>query len=524
MTVRLRSIGRRFLAMLLCGLCVGCQYSPAFRSLPTLTTLPAPTSFSLQIAARVSPQVAPQVSLPANARLTVALFDNGATPQLGRWSAEDAALGPRQAEIIQDAQSTALGYPAPGLVRLLGTLPAPPAPLADGTEASRWWVWRGSLPTSNQGPAVRLDITDLKPDLSFGEGAMVLMAFVTDAQGSLLGRSHAWLSSADLGNSATRQLTLEVPVAPETFLSQPAKVHVAPPSAFFTAQTAVTVVGSSNIWASLGGSLTMVPHALGTDGSGDVHLISTKYIHRLDPTQGLVNRSALLANLDLVTHDLMDVVGLQDGSVILGLKRLADSKGVLVRVAADGSILGQRDTLANGDPLPWPRAMALRNGRLFFNDIFELFECDTALTEAPVSRLWNPYGCRGLAVETSGAQRLALGTFLQNGVDVLDGNFGFLLRPGGPGYVDGDQATARFGQPEGVAYHPYGYFLVADTANHAVRMLDPDLGEVGTLVDGVQTWTSMGTPLRNPFDVAVDPWNRVLVLETGGSQRLLRFE
>src|SRR5882757_9418556 len=49
------------------------------------------------------------------------------------------------------------------------------------------------------------------------------------------------------------------------------------------------------------------------------------------------------------------------------------------------------------------------------------------------------------------------------------------------GLVDGDAATARFSEPQGLALLPDGSVVVADTVNHALRHLDLETGLVITI-------------------------------------------
>jgi len=58
--------------------------------------------------------------------------------------------------------------------------------------------------------------------------------------------------------------------------------------------------------------------------------------------------------------------------------------------------------------------------------------------------------------------------------------------PGSPGFVDGPPTVARFSSPEGVAVDKDGYLFVADTSNHAIRVVSPS-GHATTLC-------GLGTP------------------------------
>ncbi|MEE1751369.1 NHL domain-containing thioredoxin family protein [Streptomyces sp. SP18CS02] len=76
------------------------------------------------------------------------------------------------------------------------------------------------------------------------------------------------------------------------------------------------------------------------------------------------------------------------------------------------------------------------------------------------------------------------------------------------GLVDGKADEARFNEPQGLAALPDGRVVVADTVNHALRVLDPVSGETGTLAGtGKQWW--QGSPTSGPArEVALSsPWD-----------------
>ncbi|MBB1259435.1 NHL domain-containing thioredoxin family protein [Streptomyces alkaliterrae] len=78
------------------------------------------------------------------------------------------------------------------------------------------------------------------------------------------------------------------------------------------------------------------------------------------------------------------------------------------------------------------------------------------------------------------------------------------------GLVDGPADRAAFNEPQGLALLPDGRVAVADTVNHALRVLDPDSGTVGTLAGTGQQWWQGGATsgparevsLSSPWDVA----------------------
>ncbi|WP_166028612.1 NHL domain-containing thioredoxin family protein [Streptomyces chilikensis] len=81
---------------------------------------------------------------------------------------------------------------------------------------------------------------------------------------------------------------------------------------------------------------------------------------------------------------------------------------------------------------------------------------------------------------------------------------------GGRGLADGDAATARFSEPQGLALLDDTTVVVADTVNHALRRLDLSTGEVTTVAGTGRQWMQ-GEPtagaadrvsLSSPWDVA----------------------
>ncbi|MER7107040.1 NHL domain-containing thioredoxin family protein [Streptomyces sp. NPDC000229] len=76
------------------------------------------------------------------------------------------------------------------------------------------------------------------------------------------------------------------------------------------------------------------------------------------------------------------------------------------------------------------------------------------------------------------------------------------------GLVDGKADEARFNEPQGLCLLPDGRVVVADTVNHALRVLDPGTGEVSTVAGtGAQWW--QGSPTAGPArEVALSsPWD-----------------
>lgn len=95
-----------------------------------------------------------------------------------------------------------------------------------------------------------------------------------------------------------------------------------------------------------------------------------------------------------------------------------------------------------------------------------------------------------------------------------------VIGAGAPGLKDGSLAEARFHGPQGMALAADGARLyVADTQNHAVRLIDLQAGTVMTLVGGRQDAVSGQTgTLTSPRDVAL--WRDRLFIAAAGSHQI----
>ena len=85
------------------------------------------------------------------------------------------------------------------------------------------------------------------------------------------------------------------------------------------------------------------------------------------------------------------------------------------------------------------------------------------------------------------------------------------------GFADGAGTQARFDSPSGLAIDRDGLLYVADTANHAIRRIAPD-GHVTTLagngIAGDADGPGTQARLNGPIGIAVDGQGRVIVADT----------
>src|SRR4051794_10823421 len=100
----------------------------------------------------------------------------------------------------------------------------------------------------------------------------------------------------------------------------------------------------------------------------------------------------------------------------------------------------------------------------------------------------------------------------------LDGSVTTLVGSGRPGFADGAGSQASFSHPSSIAIDATGNLLVADTGNHAVRVVTPQ-GIVSTLAGGLHDGFADGPAAQalfsRPQGVAVSAAGTVYVADTG---------
>ena len=112
---------------------------------------------------------------------------------------------------------------------------------------------------------------------------------------------------------------------------------------------------------------------------------------------------------------------------------------------------------------------------------------------------------------------------------LLDGDTVFRrFGTGHRGRADGPNPT--FAEPQGICLLPSGVVVVADTANHLLRTLDLDTGEVSTIAGTGEVWRpgdptsgpATETALSTPWDVAW--WDGEVVIAMAGTHQLWAFD
>lgn len=97
---------------------------------------------------------------------------------------------------------------------------------------------------------------------------------------------------------------------------------------------------------------------------------------------------------------------------------------------------------------------------------------------------------------------------------------------GKKGYTDGKNSEASFNQPHNLAVGPDGKIYIADTSNHAVRVVDTKSGLTSTLAgNGTKGFAGDGGPAKEArfdqaYHVAVDPKGENLYVCDLGNRRI----
>ena len=102
---------------------------------------------------------------------------------------------------------------------------------------------------------------------------------------------------------------------------------------------------------------------------------------------------------------------------------------------------------------------------------------------------------------------------------IIDGHVHTFAGNGVPGHTDGNGINASFNSPGAVAMGPDGNLYVADTGNHAVRMISPT-GEATTIAGrpgqfGHRDGRNANSLFDSPMGIAVAEDGRVFVADTG---------
>ena len=239
-------------------------------------------------------------------------------------------------------------------------------------------------------------------------------------------------------------------------------------------------------------------------------------------TNGIVD-AATFNSPEGITLDSKGTIYIADG--FTRSLRIINMPGFVTSISAD---VNNRESHPSG-------VAGAANGTIYMSDtgsnvIYQLSEDQSSLTGL--------FGS-GLTGFANGAAKLAIfntpkGILIESGALYVADTSNHVLRvvsntgdvstfsgSGAVGFRDGRSAIARFHSPTGIAKDPNtGVFYVADSGNHAIRMIDND-GFVTTIAGSGMAGKSNGkganATFNFPRDVAVDDLSNIYVADSGNS-------
>ncbi|MEB3205386.1 MAG: hypothetical protein VKP57_11890 [Candidatus Sericytochromatia bacterium] len=515
--MRGRTFWRHLLPLTLATLLPACRMevpggtAPA-RSTAVETPRRLVVNFDLQRAAGV----------PVPSRLTVGLYDNGANPGLGRWSATETDMGPLSPATITGLSSPALNFPPPGLPSLAGELRDRPLPFVAIDQPSRWLTWFHRLSPEPATSSVAFAVSDLEPDPDVGEGAMLLLALVSDERGTVLGQAHRWLSSGQLLTSATLALDLAIPVEQYPVASAVTRVRIeAPEPAFHLSGEVSELYGPSDFATMLNGAALLPEHVAETD-AGALYFSSGDQIVG-QSGGGFSVLPQLAAGLPYALNAITDLEPVPGWSLLASVTNVASSSDAAVlRLMQDGSRAAMLSGLTGGGGIPPVRALSRRQGQFLSATADGLLWAATDMNGGIMRTQHATADYQALAHDGRLGGRIVAISQHQVSLFEDDGTL-VAASSASPGFRDGPLASARFDNPVAACRAPWGGVLVADRDNAAIRWIDLENGLVSTWLDRTVMPASLGgSPLLRPIDISVSANGRVLILDSDGlSPRLL---
>ena len=124
----------------------------------------------------------------------------------------------------------------------------------------------------------------------------------------------------------------------------------------------------------------------------------------------------------------------------------------------------------------------------------------------------------GIAVDEQG--RIFVADTYNHAIRVIIDRWVYTIAGGvGPGFADGNRFHARFSYPGAIALCPLGNIYVADTGNHVIRRIDP-LGNVMTVAGrpgthGYVNGAVFAAMFDSPRGLVVSPAGRLYIADTG---------
>jgi thiol-disulfide isomerase/thioredoxin len=241
---------------------------------------------------------------------------------------------------------------------------------------------------------------------------------------------------------------------------------------------------------------------------------SPKFVHEAD-------HAAVRAAVERyeVAHPVLDDPGLETWKqyAVRAWPTLVvvDPEGyVVAQASGEGHVSGLATLIRDLVPEHEQRG-TLRRGRI---EVAELAGASTAL-RFPGKVVWTP---QGLLVSDTAHHQLAL--LSDDGAAVVR-----RIGSGRRGRADGTAEAASFSEPQGLCLLPTGEVVVADSVNHALRVVDLDASTVRTVAGTGEQWRMGSTrgpalqqPLSTPWDVAW--WQDGVAVAMAGTHQIWHWD
>lgn len=219
----------------------------------------------------------------------------------------------------------------------------------------------------------------------------------------------------------------------------------------------------------------LYPYSVRTGLNGHVYIVDT-YNHRIKKIENGAPVLVLKGSAKGELRFPSDIAFAENGDIFVAD---SDHNQIVHKIAKSGLLKDIKDFKAPDgvESFSSPSQIVVYGGKLYIADTFrdQVVILDLETRKANIVPVKRPYG---MAIRPTG--ELIITQRSCNYLSILrDGQFQRLVGSTIFGFIDGFE-TATFFEPAGLASTPTGEIIIADAGNHAIRRLDLD-GRVTTL-------------------------------------------
>lgn len=254
----------------------------------------------------------------------------------------------------------------------------------------------------------------------------------------------------------------------------------------------------------------LYPYSVRMGLNGHVYVVDT-YNHRIKKIENGAPVPVLKGSAKGELRFPSDIAFAENGDIFVAD---SDHNQIVHKIAKSGLLKDIKDFKSAGgvESFSSPSQLALHEGKLYIADTFrdQVVILDLETKKAHTISVRRPYG---MAIRPSGEPVIT-----QRGCNYLsilrDGQFQKLAGSTIFGFIDGFE-TATFYEPAGLSSTPSGEIIVADAGNHAIRRLDLD-GRVTTLAGNRTKGREDGpdATFNYPMGVCASPDGSIFVADT----------